>query len=170
MRWPIVICTSPGVVAVVAAGLVFGTIGRMRVGTKEWESVSVIWSQLGFWASSLVFVLASMLVPETIRQARPSDLLLLVALLVGALSARALCLWGVLPIVRMLLAPAADQLALQARHPLGRRAWRRDAGPGLGRGGVNDIACRPRSATSSRCWPPASSCSPCWCRPPLCDR
>ncbi len=92
-----------GVVAVVAAGLVFGTIGRMRVGTKEWESVSVIWSQLGFWASSLVFVLASMLVPETIRQARPSDLLLLAALLVGALSARALCLWGVLPIVRMLL-------------------------------------------------------------------
>ena len=92
-----------GVVSVVAAGLVFGTIGRMRVGTKEWESVSVIWSQLGFWASSLVFVLASMLVPETIRQARPSDLLLLAALLVGALSARALCLWGVLPIVRMLL-------------------------------------------------------------------
>ena len=33
----------------------------------------------------------------------PSDLLLLAALLVGALSARALCLWGVLPIVRMLL-------------------------------------------------------------------
>ena len=92
-----------GVVSVVAAGLVFGTIGRMRVGTKEWESVSIIWSQLGFWASSLVFVLASMLVPETIRQARPSDLLLLVALLVGALSARALCLWGVLPMVRVLL-------------------------------------------------------------------
>ena len=36
----------------------------MRVGTKEWQSVSAIWSQLGFWASSLVFVLASMLVPE----------------------------------------------------------------------------------------------------------
>jgi CPA1 family monovalent cation:H+ antiporter len=92
-----------GVVAVVAAGLVFGTIGRMRVGTKEWQSVSVIWTQLGFWASSLVFVLASMLVPETVRAARPADLLLLAALLVGALSARALCLWGVLPIVRMLL-------------------------------------------------------------------
>src|SRR3954471_2230450 len=92
-----------GVVAVVVAGLVFGTIGRMRVGTKEWQSVSVIWSQLGFWASSLVFVLASMLVPSTIRQALPSDLLLLGALLAGALSARALCLFGVLPIVRMLL-------------------------------------------------------------------
>ena len=92
-----------GVVAVVVAGLVFGTIGRMRVGTKEWQSVSVIWSQLGFWASSLVFVLAAMLVPQTILQAVPIDFLLLGALLVGALSARALCLFGVLPIVRMLL-------------------------------------------------------------------
>ena len=92
-----------GVVAVVAAGLVFGTIGRMRVGTEEWRSVNVIWSQLGFWASSLVFVLASTLVPATIREARPSDLLLLAALLVSALAARALCLWGVLPIVRLLL-------------------------------------------------------------------
>ena len=92
-----------GVVAVVVAGLVFGTIGRMRVGTKEWQSVSVIWSQLGFWASSLVFVLAAMLVPQTILQAVPIDFLLLGALIVGALSARALCLFGVLPVVRMLL-------------------------------------------------------------------
>jgi CPA1 family monovalent cation:H+ antiporter len=75
----------------------------MRVGTKEWQSVSAIWTQLGFWASSLVFVLASMLVPSTIRQATGTDLLLLAALLVGALSARALCLFGVLPIVRILL-------------------------------------------------------------------
>lgn len=92
-----------GVVAVVVAGLVFGTIGRLRVGTKEWQSVSAIWTQLGFWASSLVFVFASMLVPETIRQATVSDLLLLGALLAGALTARALCLFGVLPIVRILL-------------------------------------------------------------------
>ncbi len=92
-----------GVVAVVVAGLVFGTIGRMRVGTKEWQSVSAIWTQLGFWASSLVFVLASTLVPSTMRQATGTDVLLLIALLVGALSARALCLFGVLPIVRILL-------------------------------------------------------------------
>lgn len=92
-----------GVVAVVAAGLVFGTVGRTRVGTEEWRSVSVIWTQLGFWASSLVFVLASMLVPATIREARPSDLLLLGVLVGGALTARALCLWGVLPLVRILL-------------------------------------------------------------------
>ena len=54
---------APGV-----ARLVFGTIGRMRVGTKEWQSVSVIWSQLGFWASSLVFVPST---PEQEAHVRP---------------------------------------------------------------------------------------------------
>lgn len=91
-----------GVVAVVVAGLVFGTLGRMRVGTKEWQSVNVIWTQLGFWASSLVFVLASTVVPEAMAQARATDLLFLVALLAGALLARAACLFGVLPFVRVL--------------------------------------------------------------------
>jgi monovalent cation:H+ antiporter, CPA1 family len=103
-----------GVVAVVAAGLVFGTIGRLRVGAKEWQSVSAIWTQLGFWASSLVFVLASMLVPDTVERARPGDLLLLAALLVGALSARALCIFGFLPVVRVLL----RQRPIDARYKL----------------------------------------------------
>ena len=96
------------------AGLVFGTIGRLRVGAKEWQSVSAIWTQLGFWASSLVFVLASMLVPDTVERARPGDLLLLAALLVGALSARALCLFGFLPVVRVLL----RQRPIDARYKL----------------------------------------------------
>lgn len=103
-----------GVVAVVVAGLVFGTLGRLRVGNREWQSVAAIWTQLGFWASSLVFVLASMLVPETIMQARGSDLLLLAALLTGALVARALCIFGVLPVVRVLL----RQRPIDARYKL----------------------------------------------------
>ncbi|MEK0085443.1 cation:proton antiporter [Benzoatithermus flavus] len=103
-----------GVVAVVVAGLVFGTIGRMRVGAKEWQSVSAIWTQLGFWASSLVFVLASMLVPDTIMKARTSDFVLLAVLIVGALAARALCIFGVLPLVRILL----KQRPIDARYKL----------------------------------------------------
>ena len=103
-----------GVVAVVVAGLVFGTLGRMRIGIKAWHSVSTIWTQLGFWASSLVFVLASMLVPGTMMQAQPSDLMLLGVLILGALVARALCLFGVLPIVRLLL----KQRPISARYKL----------------------------------------------------
>lgn len=103
-----------GVVAVVVAGLVFGTLGRMRVGVNEWQSVNAIWSQLGFWASSLVFVLASMLVPDTMMKARASDLVLLAVLIVGALVARALCIFGVLPLVRILL----KQRPISARYKL----------------------------------------------------
>jgi CPA1 family monovalent cation:H+ antiporter len=103
-----------GVVAVVVAGLVFGTLGRMRIGSKEWQSVGTIWSQLGFWASSLVFVLASMLVPNTIMQARAADFLLLGVLIVGALAARGLCIFGVLPLVRVLL----KQRPISARYKL----------------------------------------------------
>ena len=160
--------TSPAWSRWSLAGLVFGTIGRMRVGTKEWESVSVIWSQLGFWASSLVFVLASMLVPET-DPPGPARAISCCSRRSwsGALSARALCLWGVLPIVRMLLRQRPISSPLQARHPLGRRARRRDPGSGPGRRRERR-ASRPRCATSSRCWPPASCCSPCWCRPPPC--
>ena len=91
-------------VAVVVAGLVFGTIGRMRVGTKEWQSVSVDLEParlLGEFAGVRAGLDAGAQhdPPSDCR----SDLLLLGALLVGALSARALCLFGVLPIVRMLL-------------------------------------------------------------------
>lgn len=103
-----------GVVAVVVAGLVFGTLGRLRMGIKEWGSVAAIWTQLGFWASSLVFVLASMLVPEMILRARPSDFLLLAVLIAAALAARALCIFGVLPIVRVLL----KQRPINSRYKL----------------------------------------------------
>ena len=121
-----------GVVAVVVAGLVFGTIGRMRVGTKEWQSVSVIWSQLGFWASSLVFVLASMLVPEHDPPGhcqRPPP--------AGRPARRRPVGPGLVPVRRAAdradaAAAAADQRALQAGHPLGRRARRGHAGVGAG--------------------------------------
>lgn len=90
---------ASGVVAVVMAGLVFGTVGRSRLGTREWQGLQAIWSQLGFWATSLLFVLAAALAPETLGKARLDDLLALGALLVGAFAARILILFGVVPIV-----------------------------------------------------------------------
>ena len=151
-----------GVVAVVVAGLVFGTIGRMRIGTKEWQSVASIWSQLGFWASSLVFVLASMLVPDTIRQARPSDLLLLAASC-WARSRRAPC------------ACSASCRSCACCCGSGRSAratsWSSSGAACAARSpwpwpwpSPRTRTCPPRCATWSRCWPPASCCSRCWFR------
>jgi CPA1 family monovalent cation:H+ antiporter len=88
-----------GVVATVVAGLVFGTAVRGRLAGAEWERLRSIWAQLGFWASSLVFVLAAGLVPSTLAASRTSDLLGLGALLLGALLARLLVLYGVMPFV-----------------------------------------------------------------------
>ncbi|HEX8375000.1 MAG TPA: cation:proton antiporter, partial [Geminicoccaceae bacterium] len=87
-----------GVVAVVLAGLVFGTVARTRIAGREWQNVTAIWTQLGFWASSLVFVLASILTIDGLANARPEHLLYLAALIVGALAARAACLYLLLPL------------------------------------------------------------------------
>jgi CPA1 family monovalent cation:H+ antiporter len=88
-----------GVVAVVVGGLVFGAVGRTRLASHEWSALTAIWSQLGFWGSSLIFVLASMLVPKTLENVTAMDLLGVAALIVGALGARAATLYGVLPFV-----------------------------------------------------------------------
>ena len=88
-----------GVVATVVAGLVLGTSIRGRLGSAEWAGIRAIWGQLGFWASSLVFVLAAALVPDTLAVVRGADLLALAALLAGALLARLVVLEMVLPLV-----------------------------------------------------------------------
>jgi CPA1 family monovalent cation:H+ antiporter len=90
---------ASGVVAVVVAGLVYGDAARARLSAEAWQALLAIWGQIAFWASSLIFVLASMVVPATLRAAGPADLLLLVALIAGALAARALVLFAVLPVV-----------------------------------------------------------------------
>ena len=88
-----------GVVATVVAGLVFGTSVRARLAGAAWDRLRSIWAQLGFWASSLVFVLAAGLVPSNLAESRASDLWGLGALLLGALLARLLVLYGVMPFV-----------------------------------------------------------------------
>ncbi|MCB1883856.1 MAG: cation:proton antiporter [Geminicoccaceae bacterium] len=90
-----------GVVAVVAAGLVFGAYARATLPTAAWQSVAAVWLQLSFWSSSLIFVLASMLVPKTLAAATPFDLALLGLLLLGALAARAFVLFALLPLLRL---------------------------------------------------------------------
>ena len=86
-----------GVVAVVTSGLVLRSIGRTRVTPSTWHSLTETWEQLGFWASSLIFVLAAMLVPRFLTGVTAADGLALAALVIGALAARAVVLFGLLP-------------------------------------------------------------------------
>lgn len=88
-----------GVVAVIAAGIAFGAQGRAGLSRADWRSMIAIWTQLSFWASSLIFVLASMLAPRILATASLLDGVLLVLLILAALGSRAMMLYGVLPLI-----------------------------------------------------------------------
>jgi monovalent cation:H+ antiporter, CPA1 family len=88
-----------GVVAVAAAALAVSAGGRRRLSPSNWESLVVTWEQLAFWASSLIFLFAAMRTPELLQKASWGDLGLLAALVVAALVARALTLYGMIPML-----------------------------------------------------------------------
>ncbi len=86
-----------GVVATVMAGLTVGAIGRTRVSPGSWQALVETWEQLGFWANSLIFLLAAMLVPRVLIEITFDDLWALAVLVVAALAARAIVMFGLLP-------------------------------------------------------------------------
>ena len=87
-----------GVVAAVAAGLVLNAIGQPRIAPGDWRFLHDLWEQLAFWASSLIFMLASLLraAARNQRQLARRWVLLLV-LVVAALVARAVVLFALIP-------------------------------------------------------------------------
>src|SRR5215469_7070981 len=52
-----------GIVAVLGTGLTVSALGRSRIAPYNWSFLTGLWDQIAFWARSLVFVLASILVP-----------------------------------------------------------------------------------------------------------
>jgi len=88
-----------GVVACVVAGLVVGSLGRTRMSPRTHEQMEGAWGQLGFWANSLIFLLAAMLVPEIMRRTSWTEVGLIVALYLAALVARIIVVGGLLPLL-----------------------------------------------------------------------
>ncbi len=86
-----------GVVAAVTAGLALSAIGQPRIAPNDWRFLQDLWEQLAFWASSLIFILAALLVPRLLVHVGWHDVLLLGVLVVAATVARALVLFGLLP-------------------------------------------------------------------------
>ncbi|MGO4129215.1 cation:proton antiporter [Inquilinus sp. YAF38] len=91
-----------GVVAVVTVALVVGSTGRVRISAEGWEGLEKVWALLGFCASTLIFIFAAMLVPEFLRDATVEDGVLLLVLVAAAFAARAIVLWGMLPLLTWL--------------------------------------------------------------------
>lgn len=88
-----------GVVATVIAGLVVGSTGRTRMSPITFEHLASSWGQFGFWANSLIFLFAAMLVPKLMAAAEPEELLMVAVVFVVTLAARAIVVFGLLPLL-----------------------------------------------------------------------
>ena len=86
-----------GVTATMTAALVLATIGRTRISGESWELLHETWSNIGFWANSLIFILVGMAVPAILFDVTAFDLMLLGCLIVTAMAARAALIYGMLP-------------------------------------------------------------------------
>lgn len=91
-----------GVTACVTAGLALSFFGRPRLPPDHWRYLQEVWEQLAYWASSLVFILAAILVPRLLTGVDWQDMALLAILVVSALGARALVLFLLLPLLSAL--------------------------------------------------------------------
>ena len=86
-----------GVVAVLVSGLALSALGPSRISPGNWSFLADLWGQIAFWARSLIFVLASILVPRLLVDIGYRDVLLLAILIVAALGARIFALFVLLP-------------------------------------------------------------------------
>ena len=83
------------------AGLTVSASGRSRITPYNWSFITDLWAQIAFWAHSLVFVLASILVPKLLIDMQFHDVVLLAALIVAVFAARVLVLFLLLPLLSL---------------------------------------------------------------------
>jgi monovalent cation:H+ antiporter, CPA1 family len=85
-----------GVMAVVAAGLVVGERGPTSMAGSTWRSLRVMWEQMDFWATSIIFIMVGMAAPVILAEARTADLGILAVLIGVAFVARAGIIFGLI--------------------------------------------------------------------------
>ncbi|HMA13803.1 MAG: cation:proton antiporter [Bacteroidota bacterium] len=90
-----------GVVAVVTCALVLSAVGRSRFHADAFQFCLDTLEQLAYWATSLVFVLAAILVPRLMENFTIHDALYLLVAVVAGLIARALMVFGALPLLSL---------------------------------------------------------------------
>src|SRR5262245_12084765 len=88
-----------GVVSVVMAGLTVAAYGPTHLHPRQWTSLRQIWAQLEFWANCLIFVLASMVAANVLVRIGWLYLAALLAVTLGAMLARLLVVFGMLPVL-----------------------------------------------------------------------
>lgn len=100
---------ASGVVAVVAAAMTVNLLAPGRMSPPALAQLRDAWGLLAYWAGSLIFVLAAILIPRLLPEIRAWDAVLVLVTAAAALAARAVILWGLLPILTLLrLSPRVD--------------------------------------------------------------
>ena len=100
---------ASGVIAVVAAGLTLNFMGPGRLPPAAWSSLREVWDLLAHWAGALIFVLAALLMPRLLEGVSLADLGLVLIVVVAAIVARAVILFGLLPLLTAFrLSPAVE--------------------------------------------------------------
>lgn len=89
-----------GVVSAAASGLTLSAIGPSVLRPPSWAYLHNVWAQAASLTTSLLFVLASMLVPRLLLGVRVRDLLLVGITVLAALVARAAVLFLLMPVLR----------------------------------------------------------------------
>jgi len=101
---------ASGVIAVVAAGLTLNLTGPGRLPPQTWANLRELWGVLAHWAGALIFILAALLIPRLLEEVRLGDFVLVGVVILAAIAARAVVLFGLLPLLTILhVSPAVDR-------------------------------------------------------------
>ncbi|WP_116083369.1 cation:proton antiporter [Tropicimonas sp. IMCC34011] len=92
---------ASGVIAVVAAGVTLNLTGPGRLPPQAWSNLREVWDLLAHWAGALIFILAALLIPRLLERVNVADIGLICVVIAAALAARAVILFGVLPLLRL---------------------------------------------------------------------
>ncbi|MBR2657252.1 MAG: cation:proton antiporter [Loktanella sp.] len=98
---------ASGVIAVVAAGLTLNLTGPSRLPPQAWANLREVWDLLSHWAGALIFILAALFIPRLLEDVRLSDFALIAVVIVAAIAARIVVLFGLLPLLTLLRASPA---------------------------------------------------------------
>ena len=90
---------ASGVIAVVTAGITLNLTAPGRLPPQAWANLREVWDLLSHWAGALIFILAALLIPRLLEEARLSDFALVGVVILAATVARAVILFGLLPLL-----------------------------------------------------------------------
>lgn len=101
---------ASGVIAVVAAGLTLNLTGPARLPPLIWTNLREVWDLLAHWAGALIFILAALLIPRLLEEVRAGDFVLILVVIAAAITARAVILFGLMPVLSFLrLSPVVER-------------------------------------------------------------